>query len=300
MKKEIIARGAITALLTPLNKYGLNLNALEHLLREQINSGISGILLFGTTGEPLSLNKIEKRIIFHTAKEIISKKKPIICGISSPVTKICIEKAKILENSGADALMLITPYYYRVNERGMYMHFKTVCESTKLPVIIYNVPARTAYDLTANMPLLKRISELPNIIAIKNAQSDKEKSCNFTLESPLPVYSGCDENNFDILKSGGIGCISVASNIYPKSVSDICKLFFSGDIEKSFKLNKKLLFFYSLLSEEPNPAPVKFALAVKLAQNFGETDYLRLPLSKISANLQNKIINYMNNGGTLL
>lgn len=300
MKKEIIARGAITALLTPLNKNGLNLNALEHVLCEQQSSGISGILLFGTTGEPLSLNKTEKRIIFHTAKEIINNKIPIICGISSPVTKICVNKAKILEKSVADALMLITPYYYRTNDCGMYMHFKTVCENTSLPVIIYNVPARTAYDLTANIPLLGKISELPNVIAIKNAQADKKKSCKFVLKSPLPVYSGCDENNFDILKSGGIGCISVASNIYPKTLSDIYKSFFYGDIEKSCKLDKKLSEFYKLLSEEPNPAPAKFALAVKLAQNFGETDYLRLPLSKISVSLQNKIKKFMNKGDTLL
>lgn len=297
MKKEIIARGAITALLTPLKREGLNLDAFETLIVHQLKNGISGLLLYGTTGEPLSITDLQKKVLYTALKEINGNRVPVICGISDILTENCIRKAKLYQKYGANALMLVTPYYYKANDYGIYKHFKAVCDAVKLPVIVYNVPARTNYDLSEKSELLKAVADIPNVVAIKHAQSNKEKMCEFTKKAPLFVYSGCDENNTECLASGGIGCISVASNLYPKEISDTCKAIAERDAETANRLNERLAPLFKLLSSEPNPAPAKYALSVLLKNEYGEVDYMKLPLHPISENLKNKIDEYIKNSG---
>ncbi len=288
--KKFIPYGIITALVTPFKNNKVNLLLFEKILNTQLNAGVNAILLFGTTGEPLSLSYTEKRILFYTAKEIAKNKIPIISGLCEVCTDKAVSQAKLFKKWGADAILQTTPYYYRCNHSGIYKHFFKVANTCNLPVIVYNVPARTGFDVTANESLFQAICSIENIVAIKQAENDKQKLKSLIETSTVPILCGCDELNFFAFKSGAIGSISVASNAYPIAVKNTFDLLKNGNEKLAEKLNVIISKFYKLCSVEPNPIPIKFVLS-KL---YNESMELRLPLDIISFKNADKISEFIN------
>lgn len=284
-------KGIITALITPLKNNKINLLLFEKLLNAQIDARVNGILLFGTTGEGLSLSDFEKRQLFFTAKRIINNRMPIICGISEVCTDKVVHYARTYQNWGADAIMQITPYYYRCNDLGIYKHFKKTADNCKLPLIVYNVPSRTSYDLTKNEKLYNAVCNLKNISAIKIATSNKEEMKNVISKTAVPVLCGCDELNLVALSNNASGCISVVSNAYPKTLRKIYESISVGDFVNAKKLDDNLSEFYNICVLEPNPIPIKYVLS-KL---YDEEIELRLPLDVISSKNKDKIDDFLNN-----
>ena len=216
---------------------------------------------------------------------------PIIAGISTPITHLAIRYAQKYKQMGASAILQITPYYYRCNDSGIFKHFKITSEEVGLPIIVYNVKQRTNYDLTDNNKLFLEICNLKNVCAAKIAEPNKNKLNTIIKNSKIPILCGCDENNYSALKNGAKGCISVASNLYPKSLKNIYNLLCKNDFKKAKLLDKKLKPFYRLCSIEPNPIPIKYAVAKALKI---EAD-LRLPLDIISSKNADKINDFINN-----
>lgn len=266
-------KGVITALITPMTRSGVDFDALKRMVSAQKKANVTALVLFGTTGEPLSLLPEEIHAIFETTKKYCGDL-PVICGISSPVTHIAVNSAKYFTSIGADALLVVTPYYYRCTESGIYAHYKTICEACDLPVIIYNVPKRTGLDLTEREELYNRIFSLDNICAIKNAVST-EKNLLFAKKCKINLLSGNDNNNLENLKVGGIGSISVVSNLFPELEKAMHDAYINNNYDLAVKIDDELQKVCRIFDKLPNPIPVKYACALK----YGFTPIYRLPLT---------------------
>lgn len=290
MKNNCPFSGVLTALITPFKNNRVDLNAFEFLLKKQLDAKINGIVLFGTTGEPLSLSESEKKIIFHIAKEVINKKIPIICGISSPITHIAQKNALFYEQNGADGLLAITPYYYKYTSTGIFNHYDSICKNLKIPVILYNVPARTNYDLFSDATLLNKLSTIKNICAVKNAENNIEKAIKNIKYCNLPIFSGADENNFQMIKAGAVGSISVLSNSYPKTINSLYNALYENEYKKAETIEQMLKPIYMALDKTPNPIGIKYLLSVEYPI-FSED--LRLPLCPPDKQIKLEILNYV-------
>lgn len=290
MKNNCPFGGTFTALITPLKNNRLDLNAFEFLLKKQLDAKIDGIVLFGTTGEPLSLSENEKKILLHVTKEVVNKKIPLICGISSSVTHIAQKKAHFYEKNGADGLLIVTPYYYKCTSIGIFNHYASICQNIKIPVILYNVPTRTNYDIFSDITLLNKLLQIKNICAIKNAENNIEKAINNIKNCSFPIFSGSDENNFQMLKAGAIGSISVLSNLYPKTIKLLHDAVFFNEFTKAKKIDENLTPLYKILGKIPNPIAIKYLLSVKYPI-FSEE--LRLPLCSPDKQLKLEMMKYI-------
>lgn len=275
--KQITVKGPITALITPMIDDKIDFNAFRRILRAQVCSQIPAYVLFGTTGEPLSLQPEEKTKLFYTAKEEVGDKPPIICGISSPVTEAATKSSECLTKLGADGLLVVTPYYYKCTDDGIFEHYRQISSATDLPIIVYNVPARTGVDLTAKPELLDRIAQIKNVCAIKNAAIDSSSNADYLKSARLPVYCGNDSLNYDSLKLGSIGSISVISNLFPKIEFSMHKCYFEND-QKSKQYNNILQKVCKVFDKIPNPIAIKYACSLK----YGFNPEYRLPLTKPS------------------
>ena len=273
----------LTAMVTPFEADGsIDYKKAAELAKYLVDNGSDGLVVHGTTGESPTLTHEEEYQMYKTVKEAVGKRTKIIAGTGSNSTAETLEATKHAEEIGVDAVMLVVPYYNKPSQEGMFMHYKTVAESTKLPIIIYNIQGRTGVNMTADT--VARLAKIKNIVGIKEASGLLDQVCDIRAKTPanFMIYSGDDDKTLEIMKRGGIGVISVASHIAGKEIHKMCELFHAGKIAEAEAINKRLSPLFKVLFITTNPTCVKAALAM-VGRPVGG---LRLPL--IEANSSEK------------
>ncbi len=275
MRKETIFTGAATALVTPLTKDGIDYNAFGRLIDWQIDSGIDALVICGTTGEASTLTDDEHREAIRFAVERANHRVPIIAGTGSNDTDYAVDLTRFACEAGADASLVVTPYYNKATQKGLIKMYETIADASTRPVILYNVPSRTGVNIEPST--YAALAEHPMISAIKEANGNISKIVETAalVGDKLDIYSGNDDQIVPILSVGGKGVISVLSNLVPAQTSQMVKAFLAGDIAKSMQLQAQYLPLISALFCECNPIPVKAAMN---KMGFCE-DFLRLPLT---------------------
>ena len=262
MKKKCIFKGAATALITPFRNGEIDYKALEELIEYQISGGIDALVIGGTTAEVATLSNEERYRLYDFAKEKTCGKTKLIFGTGTNDTSMAIKHTKFAEKIGCDGVLLVTPYYNKGTESGIEKHYLKIAESVDLPIILYNVPSRTGVNLGFN--LLERLACHPNIVGLKEASDSVDRLVNLAgFGEKLYLYSGNDSQIYPTLSLGGMGVISVISNLIPLTISELCQDYFYGRCEDSLKLQLKLLPMIKALFIETNPTPIKFAMAEK-------------------------------------
>ena len=276
--KKIIFKGCGTAIATPFNENGVNLQEFEKLVEEQIEEGIDALIVCGTTGESATMTEKERLETIECAVKVSNGRVPIIAGTGSNNTKCVIEMNNKVQKIGVDGVLIVTPYYNKTTQKGLIKHYEEIAKNTNLPIILYNVPSRTGVNIQPETAL--ELSKIENIVAIKEASGDLSqvaKIANLCGEN-LNIYSGNDDQILPVLSLGGIGVISVLSNIKPKYTHEICYNYFNGNTKKATKMQIESIPLINALFSEVNPIPVKEALNI-CGYNYGEP---RLPLIRMS------------------
>ncbi len=279
-------RGSIVALVTPMNEDGsIDEESLERLVEWHVNSGTSAIVAVGTTGESATLNVEEHCRTIGRIVSFASNRIPVIAGTGGNATTEAIELTREAANLGAEACLLVTPYYNRPSQNGLYMHFKAIAEAVDCPQILYNVPSRTAVDLSNETVL--ELSLMDNIAGIKDATGDVDRGSALLSEvsHDFAVYSGDDSTAADLLLAGGHGNISVTANLIPSEMSELVEAALSGDVEKCGRLGGKMSALNEALFQEANPIPVKWALTMMGVIPAG----IRLPLTSLDPRYHEKL-----------
>ncbi len=269
-----IFKGIATALVTPTTPQGIDYDRFGKLIDWQIEKGINALVICGTSGEASTLSDPEHRAAIEFACERVNHRVPVIAGTGSNETDYAVELTKSACASGADGVLVVTPYYNKTTQNGLVKMYETIADASTVPVILYNVPSRTGINI--NPETYVKLAEHPRIAAIKEANSDISKIVEtFSLVGDkLDIYSGNDDQIVPILSMGGMGCISVLSNVIPTETVAITDKFFAGDVAGAAALQCKFMPLVRSLFCETNPIPVKAAMA---AMGFCE-NYLRLPL----------------------
>lgn len=264
MAKEIPFRGTGTALVTPFKKNGsLDEKALRRLVDFQMKGGVEALIPVGTTGESATLTYKEHYRVFDIVIEQANRKVKIFAGAGSNNTEEAIEQSKQARKAGADAALIVGPYYNKPTQEGYFQHYRAIAEAVDIPLIIYNVPGRTGGNIEA-ATTLRMAEEIPNIMAIKEASGNMAQIMEIARNRPqsLSLLSGDDALSLPIASVGGDGCISVVANEAPKDFSDMIRLCLKGQWEKALSLHNKLLPLMNINFVEANPIPVKAALAM--------------------------------------
>jgi 4-hydroxy-tetrahydrodipicolinate synthase len=288
-------KGAITAIVTPFKNGRFDEEAYRALIERQISEGIHGIVPCGTTGESPTLSHAEHKRVVKVCLNQVNKRVPVIAGSGSNSTAESLELTRHAEAAGADYALLITPYYNKPTQEGLYQHYKTVASQTKIPLVVYNVPGRTSVNLLPET--MARLAELSNIVGLKDATGDLKQGTK-TLElcgDKITVLSGDDFTTFPLLCVGGMGVISVVSNVVPADMADMCTAFFKGDLEGARKLHYKMWPLTEAMFYETNPVPVKTAMKM-LGMSTGE---VRQPLCPMSEANENKLRTVMQKYGLI-
>ena len=293
--KNTVFKGVATAITTPFKEGKIDFESFDRLVEWQIASGVSGIVVAGTTGEGSTLTDVEHKEIIKHCVETVNKRVAVIAGTGSNDTAYAIELSKYACKVGADALLLVTPYYNKATQNGLYQSFKAIADSVDKPCILYNVPSRTGCNLLPETVL--KLADYKNIAGIKEASGDISQVAELSLlvGDKLDIYSGNDDQIVPILSLGGSGVISVLSNVCPKETVAMCNSFFAGDVKKAKELQLKYLKLIKALFCEVNPIPVKCALS-KLG--YGENS-LRLPLTPMESKNEKMLVEIMNNNGLI-
>lgn len=276
----------LTAMVTPFNDENeLDLNRTEKLVEHLLENGSDGLVVAGTTGESPTLSYDEKKQLFSKVVDVVNGRVPVIAGTGSNHTNGSISITKMAEEAGVDGIMLVSPYYNKPDQRGLYAHFKTVAESTKLPVMLYNIPGRSAVNM--DVETIVKLSEVPNIVAVKEASGDLDAMAEIIESTPedFDLYSGDDGLTLPVMAIGGTGIVSVASHVIGNEMQEMLKLFESGRIQEAAKLHRKLLPVMKGMFMAPSPSPVKAALNLKGI----ETGGVRLPLLPLKDEQKNQI-----------
>ena len=272
-------KGAGVALVTPMHEDGtVNFEVLEAIIEDQIAGGTDAIISVGTTGEAATLTVEEHlEVIRHTIK-VVNHRIPVIAGTGSNCTRSALYTSKCAEEAGADGLLLVTPYYNKATQKGLYQHFKTIAESVSIPSILYNVPGRTGMSIEAKT-MAALYHDVKNIIGVKDASGDVGKTLDLMrlVDEDFCLYSGEDGLILPLLAAGSLGVISVLSNVAPKETHDICAKWFAGDLEGARKEQLRALPLIRALFSEVNPIPVKAAMNLQ-GKKVGP---LRLPLTEM-------------------
>lgn len=270
-----IFEGAATAIITPLTCEGVDYASFGRLIDWQIEKGVAALVVAGTTGEGSTLSDEEHKEVVSYAVERVAGRVPVIAGTGSNDTAYAIDLSKYCCEAGADALLVVSPYYNKATQGGLLRSFTEIADAVDKPIILYNVPSRTGCNILPKTA--RELSEHPNIVAIKEASGDISQISELArlCEGRLDIYSGNDDQIIPTLALGGKGVISVLSNVLPTETQRMCELFFEGKINESRKMQLELLPLINALFSEVNPIPVKAAMA---ALGFCE-DYLRLPLT---------------------
>ena len=276
--KKVLFKGCGTAIATPFTEDGINFTEFSKLVEYQINEGIDAIIVCGTTGESSTMTLEEKKTLIKFSVELIDKRVPLIVGAGSNNTATSIEMSQYAESVGADGLLLVTPYYNKTTQEGLIHHYNSIASKTTLPIILYNVPSRTGLNILPETCL--ELSKTENIVAIKEASGNISQIAKIAAlcGNNLSIYSGNDDQNIPILSLGGIGAISVLSNVAPRFTHNMIYDFLNGNIEKARFAQLQSLELIESLFCEVNPIPVKTALNM-MGYNFGKP---RLPLIDMS------------------
>lgn len=294
--KNTIFKGAGVAIVTPMKPDGsVNYDKLRSLIDYQIENGTQAIIACGTTGESPTLTHEEHVEVIKTAVEHTAGRVPVIAGTGSNDTRYALELSKEAEALGADALLMVTPYYNKTSQAGLIKHYTYVADNVNLPIILYNVPGRTGTDIKPQTYAV--LAEHKNIAAIKeaNANINAITETMALCGNKIDLYSGCDEHILPILALGGVGVISVLSNVIPKQTNDICKYYFDGNIEKSRALQFKYYSLIKALFSDVNPIPVKEAMNM-MGFDIGQC---RLPLCDMSDDAKNNLRAELERNGLL-
>lgn len=274
MRKNTIFTGSATALITPFTQNGVDYDAFGRLIDFQIENGTDALVICGTTGEPATMTYQERSEALDFALKRINKRVPVIVGTGSNATAIAVDNSVKAYNAGADALLVVTPYYNKCTQTGLMKHFEAICSATPLPVICYNVPGRTGVNIQP--ATLEKMAQFDTMCAVKEASGNIDQITEICARvgDMLDVYSGDDGIILPLLALGGKGVISVASNIVPKEVHQLCADFFAGNLQSAREMQLKLYPLVKALFCEVNPIPVKTAASL---MGFGEC-HLRMPL----------------------
>jgi 4-hydroxy-tetrahydrodipicolinate synthase len=278
-------KGAITAIVTPFKNGQFDEAAYRELIEFQIQGGIHGIVPCGTTGESATLSHTEHKRVVETCVDQVKKRVPVIAGTGSNNTAESLELTQHAQQAGADAALMITPYYNKPTQEGLFQHYKTVATQTKIPIVVYNVPSRTSVNLLPET--VARLVTLPNIVGIKEATGDL-KQCAKVKElcgDKIALISGDDFTVLPLLAIGGQGVISVVSNVAPGDMAGMCDAFFAGDLAKARALHYKMWPLMEAMFFETNPTPAKTALRL-MGKITGE---VRQPLCPLSTANEDKL-----------
>lgn len=280
----MIFRGTATALITPFTKDDkVDVKALCEIVERQIASGVDALVALGTTGEPATLSEEEKKQVVEVCIKQTRGRVPVIVGAGSNSTRHAIETCRMAQDLGADGLLVVTPYYNKCTQEGLVEHYGAIADSTSLPIICYNVSSRTGVNMLPET--FARIAKRKNVIGIKEASGNMEQIEKCLALCPDKVISGDDALTLPIMAMGGLGVISVASNVCPKYVADMTHYALDGEWEKARKMQLALLPLISALFCEVNPIPIKKAMAIKGYC----TSKLRLPLTSLTPNNAEKL-----------
>jgi len=280
-------KGIITALITPFSETGaVDEQAFRKVVDYQINQGVHGLVPCGTTGESPTLSHEEHNLLVEVCVQQAKGKVPVIAGTGSNSTEEAIFLTQHAAKAGASGALVVMPYYNKPTQEGLYQHYKAIHDATNIPIIIYNIPGRSVVNMTDDN--IARLAELPRIAGVKDATGDLTRPLSLTSKlkrADFSMLSGEDATALSFNASGGVGCISVTSNIAPKMCAEVQNLWFAGEITKAMQLTQKLFPLHNSMFLETNPAPVKYAASLL---GLCRPD-LRLPLVQISEDTKTKI-----------
>lgn len=282
---EMPLMGSITALVTPFLNGAIDKKAFQNLVKWQLDEGTNGFVPCGTTGEAPTLEDDDHIMLTQLCAEVVDGKAPIIVGCGSNNTKHAIELTNKVQKAGATAALQVTPYYNKPSQEGMYQHFKAIHDNTDLPIVIYNIPGRSIVDM--NVQTMARLAVLPRIVGVKDATGDLGRPVKTAREcgADFIQLSGNDDTALAFLAQGGVGCISVLSNVAPALCAKMHDAFRAGDMKTAQEINVQLQPLSDALFAESSPAPAKYALSLMgRVQN-----ELRLPMVTITPALEKRI-----------
>ena len=289
-------QGSLVAIVTPMHADGsLDLPGLRKLIDWHIEQGTDGIVIVGTTGESPTVSVEEHCELIRVAVEHVNKRVPVIAGSGGNSTAEAIALTRFAREAGADASLQVVPYYNRPTQEGMYQHFKAIAEAVDIPVILYNVPGRTVADMSNDT--IVRLAQIPGIVGVKDATGNIARGIDLIRRVPegFAVYSGDDATAMALMLVGGKGNISVTANVVPKAMHELCVASMKGDIATARAINDKVFSLHTNLFIEPNPVPVKWALA-----EMGMISHsLRLPLVNLSAQYHDVVKSALREAGVL-
>ena len=288
-------QGSIVALITPFRNGAVDEKGFQDLVDWQIGQGTHGLVPCGTTGESPTLSHAEHKRVVELCVEAAKKRVPVVAGTGSNSTEEAIDFTRHAKKAGADAALVVCPYYNRPTQEGLYQHFKAIHDAAELPIIIYNIPIRTAVDMS--VATMARLAQLPNIVGVKDATNDLGRPLRTrqVIGADFCMLSGEDVTALAFNAQGGVGCISVTANVAPRACADMQEAWLKGDTGRAMKINDRLAALHDALFVETSPAPVKYAVSL-----LGKaTPEVRRPLVAASPEAQGKVQQAMRSAGLL-
>lgn len=288
--------GSMVALVTPMHENGeVDSPSLQKLVEFHVENGTSAIISMGTTGESATLDTEEHCAVIRQTVELVNKRIPVIAGTGANSTSEAIELTERAMEVGADACLLVTPYYNKPTQHGLVKHHQVIADKVAIPQILYNVPGRTACDMLPET--IAELAEVPNIVGVKEATGDLTRlhKIRELCGDKMDVYSGDDATGTDFMLQGGKGVISVTTNVAPRAMADMCAAALAGDADKAHELNRPLELLHERLFLEANPIPVKWALAEMGMIDLG----IRLPLTVLSEQYHEPVREALRHAGLL-
>lgn len=280
-----------TAMVTPFDHKGnIDFEKTTQLINYLISNGSDALVIAGTTGESPTLSTEEKLALFRHSVKVVDGRVPVVAGTGSNNTYASIELTKKAEEIGVDAIMIVAPYYNKPNQEGLYQHFKTIAESTELPVMLYNIPGRSVINMSVDT--IVRLSELPNVVALKDASGDLDAMTAIIAQTSddFALYSGDDGLTLPVLAIGGTGIISVASHVIGNEMQEMVKLYESGNPKEAAKIHQRIVPVMKSLFAAPSPTPVKTALQLKGL----DVGSVRLPLVPLTEEERQTLVSTLN------
>jgi len=288
-------KGSFVALITPFRNGGVDEKAFQSFVDWQITEGTHGLVPCGTTGESPTLSHAEHKRVVELCVEVAKGRVPVLAGTGSNSTEAAIDFTRHAKQAGADAVLVVNPYYNRPTQEGLYQHFKAIHDAVDIPIMIYNIPIRTAVDMS--VATMARLAKLPNIVGVKDSTADLARPVRTreAIGDKFCMMSGEDHTALALLVQGGHGCISVTANVAPRACSEMHASWQRGDVARAMQINQRLVPLHDALFAETSPGPVKFAASL-----LGKcTSKVRLPLVEPAPETQEKVRNAMRHAGVL-
>ena len=293
--KNTVFKGYATAMVTPMTSTGVDYDTLERFIEFQIENGIHALVAVGTTGESATLSPEERKAVIRFTVKKANGRVPVIAGCGTNNTEHVLDFTKSACDDGADAILAVTPYYNKATQGGLIAHYSAIADASEKPLILYNVPSRTGCNMLPDT--VATLADHEKICGIKEASGNMAQVVEILAKcgDKIDLYSGEDALTVPMMSMGGVGCISVLSNVMPKESAELANKFFAGDLAGAARLQKDVLGLVNALFCEVNPIPAKAAVA---AMGFGE-EHLRLPLTKMEPKNRERLFNEMRRLGVL-